>query len=179
MPLHSSHSPLTCLPALSPPLSRTPQKTEKQLETIDQLHLEYAKRAAPFNNWMESAMEDLQDMFIVHTIEEIEVGLPRARALLGAPQVQAVPLILTPSLGPDLSPRPVQVHPPGRRQGAGGHPGHPQGGPADRREQPHQAVWQQPLHHRHAPDHQLQVGEGGPEPLGRAGQPARQEGPLS
>uniref|UniRef100_A0A8D1KJM2 Actinin alpha 4 n=1 Tax=Sus scrofa TaxID=9823 RepID=A0A8D1KJM2_PIG len=47
-------------------------KTEKQLETIDQLHLEYAKRAAPFNNWMESAMEDLQDMFIVHTIEEIE-----------------------------------------------------------------------------------------------------------
>ncbi|KAK2510644.1 hypothetical protein Q9233_017554 [Columba guinea] len=48
------------------------QKTEKQLETIDELHLEYAKRAAPFNNWMESAMEDLQDMFIVHTIEEIE-----------------------------------------------------------------------------------------------------------
>ncbi|XP_010003925.1 PREDICTED: LOW QUALITY PROTEIN: alpha-actinin-4-like, partial [Chaetura pelagica] len=50
------------------------EKTEKQLETIDELHLEYAKRAAPFNNWMESAMEDLQDMFIVHTIEEIEVG---------------------------------------------------------------------------------------------------------
>uniref|UniRef100_A0A8C2SPX6 EF-hand domain-containing protein n=1 Tax=Coturnix japonica TaxID=93934 RepID=A0A8C2SPX6_COTJA len=45
---------------------------EKLLETIDQLHLEYAKRAAPFNNWMEGAMEDLQDMFIVHTIEEIE-----------------------------------------------------------------------------------------------------------
>uniref|UniRef100_A0A8C8AKW3 Alpha-actinin-4 n=1 Tax=Otus sunia TaxID=257818 RepID=A0A8C8AKW3_9STRI len=49
------------------------EKTEKQLETIDKLHLEYAKRAASFNNWMESAMEDLQDMFIVHTIEEIEV----------------------------------------------------------------------------------------------------------
>ncbi|XP_068034224.1 alpha-actinin-4 isoform X2 [Anomalospiza imberbis] len=48
------------------------EKTEKQLETIDELHLEYAKRAAPFNNWMESAMEDLQDMFIVHTIEEIQ-----------------------------------------------------------------------------------------------------------
>ncbi|XP_074713820.1 alpha-actinin-4 isoform X1 [Strix uralensis] len=48
------------------------EKTEKQLETIDKLHLEYAKRAASFNNWMESAMEDLQDMFIVHTIEEIE-----------------------------------------------------------------------------------------------------------
>ncbi|NXO00150.1 ACTN4 protein, partial [Rhinopomastus cyanomelas] len=54
------------------------EKTEKQLETIDELHLEYAKRAAPFNNWMESAMEDLQDMFIVHTIEEIEAGLMAA-----------------------------------------------------------------------------------------------------
>ncbi|XP_053552821.1 alpha-actinin-4 [Bombina bombina] len=48
------------------------EQTEKQLEAIDQLYLEYAKRAAPFNNWMEGAMEDLQDMFIVHTIEEIE-----------------------------------------------------------------------------------------------------------
>ncbi|KAM4879790.1 alpha-actinin-4 isoform 2-T2 [Sylvia borin] len=55
------------------------EKTEKQLETIDELHLEYAKRAAPFNNWMESAMEDLQDMFIVHTIEEIQ-GLIAAHA---------------------------------------------------------------------------------------------------
>lgn len=49
------------------------QRTEKLLETIDQLHLEFAKRAAPFNNWMEGAMEDLQDMFIVHSIEEIQV----------------------------------------------------------------------------------------------------------
>ncbi|XP_068106694.1 alpha-actinin-4 isoform X2 [Hyperolius riggenbachi] len=48
------------------------EQTEKHLENIDQLNLEYAKRAAPFNNWMEGAMEDLQDMFIVHTIEEIE-----------------------------------------------------------------------------------------------------------
>ncbi|KAJ8777558.1 hypothetical protein J1605_014448 [Eschrichtius robustus] len=60
-------------PSSVPVPPNTHQKTEKQLETIDQLHLEYAKRAAPFNNWMESAMEDLQDMFIVHTIEEIEV----------------------------------------------------------------------------------------------------------
>lgn len=50
------------------------QRTEKLLETIDQLYLEFAKRAAPFNNWMEGAMEDLQDTFIVHTIEEIQVG---------------------------------------------------------------------------------------------------------
>ncbi|MBV97472.1 Alpha-actinin-2, partial [Eschrichtius robustus] len=48
------------------------ERTEKLLETIDQLHLEFAKRAAPFNNWMEGAMEDLQDMFIVHSIEEIQ-----------------------------------------------------------------------------------------------------------
>uniref|UniRef100_A0A8C3PYQ7 Actinin alpha 1 n=1 Tax=Chrysolophus pictus TaxID=9089 RepID=A0A8C3PYQ7_CHRPC len=53
------------------------QRTEKLLETIDQLYLEYAKRAAPFNNWMEGAMEDLQDTFIVHTIEEIQ-GLTTA-----------------------------------------------------------------------------------------------------
>ncbi|NWU17705.1 ACTN4 protein, partial [Cephalopterus ornatus] len=60
------------LPWVDPDPLRRSQKTEKQLETIDELHLEYAKRAAPFNNWMESAMEDLQDMFIVHTIEEIQ-----------------------------------------------------------------------------------------------------------
>nr|XP_061798848.1 alpha-actinin-1-like isoform X8 [Nerophis lumbriciformis] len=48
-------------------------RTEKLLETIDQLYLEFAKRAVPFNNWMEGAMEDLQDSFIVHTIEEIQV----------------------------------------------------------------------------------------------------------
>lgn len=47
---------------------------EKLLETIDQLYLEFAKRAAPFNNWMDGAIEDLQDMFIVHSIEEIQVG---------------------------------------------------------------------------------------------------------
>uniref|UniRef100_A0A3B1JVS6 Actinin alpha 2 n=2 Tax=Astyanax mexicanus TaxID=7994 RepID=A0A3B1JVS6_ASTMX len=48
------------------------ERTEKLLETIDQLFLEFAKRSAPFNNWMEGAMEDLQDMFIVHSVEEIE-----------------------------------------------------------------------------------------------------------
>lgn len=53
--------------------SSVKQRTEKQLEMIDHLYLEYAKRAAPFNNWMEGATEDLQDMFIVHKIQEIEV----------------------------------------------------------------------------------------------------------
>uniref|UniRef100_A0A8C7ZWK5 Actinin, alpha 2b n=1 Tax=Oryzias sinensis TaxID=183150 RepID=A0A8C7ZWK5_9TELE len=51
------------------------ERTEKLLETIDQLFLEFAKRSAPFNNWMDGAMEDLQDMFIVHTTEEVQVGL--------------------------------------------------------------------------------------------------------
>ncbi|XP_051578484.1 alpha-actinin-2b isoform X2 [Myxocyprinus asiaticus] len=48
------------------------ERTEKLLETVEQLFLEYAKRSAPFNNWMEGAMEDLQDMFMVHTIEEVQ-----------------------------------------------------------------------------------------------------------
>ncbi|XP_016421891.1 alpha-actinin-2-like [Sinocyclocheilus rhinocerous] len=48
------------------------ERTEKLLETVEQLFLEYAKRSGPFNNWMEGAMEDLQDMFIVHTIEEVQ-----------------------------------------------------------------------------------------------------------
>lgn len=90
------HGP--CWPSDLPLLSLSHQKTEKQLETIDQLHLEYAKRAAPFNNWMESAMEDLQDMFIVHTIEEIEVR-PRPPALFGARGPSGGPgRPLTPSL---------------------------------------------------------------------------------
>uniref|UniRef100_A0A8C2CGX3 Actinin, alpha 1 n=1 Tax=Cyprinus carpio TaxID=7962 RepID=A0A8C2CGX3_CYPCA len=58
-------------------VARCDTRTEKLLETIDQLYLEFAKRAAPFNNWMEGAMEDLQDTFIVHTIEEIQ-GLSTA-----------------------------------------------------------------------------------------------------
>ncbi|GAA6072150.1 alpha-actinin-2b, partial [Tachysurus ichikawai] len=48
------------------------ERTEKLLETVEQLFLEYAKRSAPFNNWIEGAMEDLQDMFIVHTIDEVQ-----------------------------------------------------------------------------------------------------------
>lgn len=48
------------------------EEAETVLEKIDTLHLEFAKRAAPFNNWMDGAREDLVDMFIVHTIEEIQ-----------------------------------------------------------------------------------------------------------
>ncbi|XP_026752741.2 alpha-actinin, sarcomeric [Galleria mellonella] len=49
------------------------------LEQVDLLHLEFAKRAAPFNNWLDGTREDLVDMFIVHTIEEIS-GLMDAHA---------------------------------------------------------------------------------------------------
>lgn len=47
-------------------------EAERILEMIDTKHLEFAKRAAPFNNWMDGAKEDLVDMFIVHTPEEIQ-----------------------------------------------------------------------------------------------------------
>ena len=40
---------------------------------MDSLHLEFAKRAAPFNNWLDGTREDLVDMFIVHTLDEIQV----------------------------------------------------------------------------------------------------------
>ena len=49
------------------------QNMNKVLEQIEVSHLEFAKRSAPFNNWMDGAMEDLEDMFIVHTIKEIKV----------------------------------------------------------------------------------------------------------
>ncbi|BFZ12083.1 hypothetical protein BsWGS_15122 [Bradybaena similaris] len=48
------------------------EEAERILERIDQLHLEFAKRAAPFNNWMDGAKEDLRDMFIVHSTEEVQ-----------------------------------------------------------------------------------------------------------
>ncbi|XP_063077903.1 alpha-actinin-2-like [Engraulis encrasicolus] len=48
------------------------ERTDKLLETIDQLFLEFAKRSAPFNNWLEGAIEDLQDMFMVHSVDEIQ-----------------------------------------------------------------------------------------------------------
>lgn len=49
----------------------------KIMESIDKLELEFARRAAPFNNWMDGAREDLMDMFIVHSLQEIQ-GLQQA-----------------------------------------------------------------------------------------------------
>ncbi|CAH8611714.1 unnamed protein product [Dicrocoelium dendriticum] len=42
------------------------------LEQIDQLHLDFAKQAAPFKNWMEQTEEDLRDTPIVHTMAEVQ-----------------------------------------------------------------------------------------------------------
>ncbi|CAH8841985.1 unnamed protein product [Trichobilharzia szidati] len=57
---------------LSAQREREISKALTALEEIDQLHLDFAKRAAPFNNWMEQTEEDLRDTFIVHTMPEVE-----------------------------------------------------------------------------------------------------------
>lgn len=44
----------------------------EKAERLDNLWLEYAKKASPFNNWMDGAKEDLMDLFSVHTIEEVQ-----------------------------------------------------------------------------------------------------------
>uniref|UniRef100_A0A0V0J8M5 Alpha-actinin, sarcomeric n=2 Tax=Schistocephalus solidus TaxID=70667 RepID=A0A0V0J8M5_SCHSO len=41
------------------------------LEKIDSLQQSYARRVAPFNNWLEQAQEDLQDSFITDRVEEV------------------------------------------------------------------------------------------------------------
>ncbi|CAF1477539.1 unnamed protein product [Rotaria sordida] len=46
-------------------------EAEKIVELIDSLFLEYAKKAAPYLNWLDGAREDLIDMFFIHTLDEI------------------------------------------------------------------------------------------------------------
>ncbi|XP_036786078.2 alpha-actinin-3 [Manis pentadactyla] len=48
------------------------ERTEKLLETVDQLQLEFARRAVPFNNWLDGAVEDLQDVWLVHSVDETQ-----------------------------------------------------------------------------------------------------------
>ncbi|XP_055987900.1 alpha-actinin-3 isoform X1 [Sorex fumeus] len=48
------------------------ERMEKLLETIDHLHLEFAQRAVSFNNWLDGAVEDLQDAWLVHAVEETQ-----------------------------------------------------------------------------------------------------------
>jgi len=44
----------------------------ERAERLDNLWLEFAKRASPFNNWMDGAKEDLLDTFKVNTVDEIQ-----------------------------------------------------------------------------------------------------------
>uniref|UniRef100_A0A1I8FFC4 Calponin-homology (CH) domain-containing protein n=1 Tax=Macrostomum lignano TaxID=282301 RepID=A0A1I8FFC4_9PLAT len=52
--------------------SRALREAEQVLESLDQLHLQFAKRAAPFNNWLDGANEDLMDFFIVYSVQEVD-----------------------------------------------------------------------------------------------------------
>lgn len=42
------------------------------LDEADTLHLEFAKKAAPFKNWMDQTAEDLHDTLIVHNMAEVK-----------------------------------------------------------------------------------------------------------
>uniref|UniRef100_A0A158P6Q7 Alpha-actinin, sarcomeric n=1 Tax=Angiostrongylus cantonensis TaxID=6313 RepID=A0A158P6Q7_ANGCA len=50
----------------------TLEEAERVAERLDSLYLDFAKRAAPFNNWLDGAREDLADLVIVHEMREIE-----------------------------------------------------------------------------------------------------------
>ncbi|XP_065832776.1 alpha-actinin-like [Oscarella lobularis] len=51
---------------------QTLEEAKTLQERLDELRLDFAKKAAPFNNWMDSAKEDLMDMFSVHSVQEIK-----------------------------------------------------------------------------------------------------------
>ncbi|KAK6052666.1 hypothetical protein COOONC_09829 [Cooperia oncophora] len=48
------------------------EEAERVAERLDALYLDFAKRAAPFNNWLDGAREDLADLVIVHEMKEIQ-----------------------------------------------------------------------------------------------------------
>lgn len=48
------------------------EEAEQVAERLDRLYLDFAKRAAPFNNWLDGAREDLADLVIVHEMKEIQ-----------------------------------------------------------------------------------------------------------
>lgn len=58
--------------SLSAERRRRLEEMERVAEELDNLHLTFAKRAAPFNNWLDSVREDLSDLVIVHDMSEIE-----------------------------------------------------------------------------------------------------------
>ncbi|VDM98811.1 unnamed protein product [Thelazia callipaeda] len=48
------------------------EDAERVAERLDRLYLDFAKRAAPFNNWLDGAREDLADIVIVHEMKEVQ-----------------------------------------------------------------------------------------------------------
>uniref|UniRef100_A0A8C2J0W3 Actinin, alpha 4 n=1 Tax=Cyprinus carpio TaxID=7962 RepID=A0A8C2J0W3_CYPCA len=54
------------------------ERTEKQLESIDELYLEYAKRAAPFNNWMEGVLQNYLWIGLITAHDQFKSTLPEA-----------------------------------------------------------------------------------------------------
>ncbi|KAK0409449.1 hypothetical protein QR680_004544 [Steinernema hermaphroditum] len=57
---------------LSQERRRRLDEMERIAERLDALYLRFAKQAAPFNNWLDGAREDLADMVIVHKMEEVD-----------------------------------------------------------------------------------------------------------
>ncbi|ESO04015.1 hypothetical protein HELRODRAFT_187038 [Helobdella robusta] len=49
------------------------QEVETELERIDQLYLDFAKKSSIFGNWLASTSDDLQDLFQVHSVNEIQL----------------------------------------------------------------------------------------------------------
>uniref|UniRef100_A0A1I7VXE2 Alpha-actinin, sarcomeric n=1 Tax=Loa loa TaxID=7209 RepID=A0A1I7VXE2_LOALO len=57
---------------LSQQRRRQLEEAEQVAEHLDRLYLDFAKRAAPFNNWLDGAREDLADIVIVHEMKEVQ-----------------------------------------------------------------------------------------------------------
>lgn len=60
--------------------TRALKEKEAELEGLEGQRLEYAKRAGKLNNWMISAMEDMEDTFNVHSIDEVTELIEEHRA---------------------------------------------------------------------------------------------------
>ncbi|KHN81974.1 Alpha-actinin, sarcomeric [Toxocara canis] len=60
------------LGALSQQRRKNLEEAEQVAERLDRLYLDFAKRAAPFNNWLDGAREDLSDLVIVHEMREVQ-----------------------------------------------------------------------------------------------------------
>ncbi|CAG9539472.1 unnamed protein product [Cercopithifilaria johnstoni] len=57
---------------LSQQRRRQLEEAEQVVEHLDRLYLDFAKRVAPFNNWLDGAREDLADIVIVHEMKEVQ-----------------------------------------------------------------------------------------------------------